>query len=93
MTTLARPEQFIHYGDPAIHEIAAAYAFGLAKNYPVIDGNKRTDFAAAFTFLAKTGYRFNATEVSVVEKTLELAAGAVSETDFAELAADKLRGV
>lgn len=83
-SALARPEQLAHYDEPDVFALAASYAYGLIKNHPFVDGNKRTAFAAAFIFLARNGYRFEGSEISVVEKTLGLAASAVCEDDFAE---------
>jgi death-on-curing protein len=83
-SALARPEQLANYGEPDIFDLAAAYAFGIVKNHPFVDGNKRTAFGAAYFFLRKNGYTLRATEVSVVEKTLGLAASAVSEKQYAD---------
>ncbi len=53
-SALARPENRHAYDAPAVFELAAAYAFGLVKNHPFVDGNKRIGFAAAIGFLEIT---------------------------------------
>jgi death on curing protein len=82
-SALARPQQLFHYGKPSAYSMAAAYAHGLVKNHPFLDGNKRIGFMAAYTFLGANGYSLEATEESAVEHTLALAAGAISEEDYA----------
>lgn len=82
-SALSRPENLFAYGKPTVFELAAAYAFGLAKNHPFIDGNKRIAFAAAIMFLELNGYRFTASEVDAVLKTLALAASEMTESDYA----------
>ena len=71
--------------DPAADpfELAAAYAFGLARNYPFIDGNKRIAFVASIVFLETNGQTFAASQADAVVQTLGLAAGAVSESEYA----------
>ena len=68
---------------PTVFELAAAYAFGLVKNHPFVDGNKRIGFATATLFLELNGLRFAAGEVDVVLRTLALAAGKASESKYA----------
>ncbi|MFT3867066.1 MAG: type II toxin-antitoxin system death-on-curing family toxin [Nibricoccus sp.] len=82
-SALGRPENLFAYGKPTVFELAATYAFGLAKNHPFIDGNKRIAFATAIMFLELNGYRFTATEVDAVLKTLALAASELSESEYA----------
>ena len=82
-SALGRPENRFAYGTPAIPELAAAYAFGLVKNHPFIDGNKRIGFAAAVVFLETNRYRFKATEADAVIRTLALAAGEMTEAEYA----------
>jgi death-on-curing protein len=59
-SALARPLNRSGYGDPDTAELAALYAIAIAKNHPFIDGNKRTAFAAMYTFLAINGTRLTA---------------------------------
>ena len=82
-SALARPENLAAYEEPTAHELAAAYAYGIVKNHPFVDGNKRTGFLAAAVFLELNGFVLQAEEVDAVEKVLGLAAGALSEEDFA----------
>jgi len=62
---------------------SAAYAAGLAKNHPFVDGNKRAAFLAAGLFLALNGYRLNATQLDAAQTMLHAAAGEIDETAFA----------
>lgn len=82
-SALGRPENLFAYGKPTVFELAAAYAFGLAKNHPFVDGNKRIGFATAIMFLELNGSRFIATEVDAVLKTLALAASEMTESAYA----------
>jgi len=82
-STLARPESLLAYGKPSVFELAASYAFGLVKNHPFIDGNKRTGFATAVLFLELNRQRFQASEADAVIQTLALAAGAIDEAAYA----------
>jgi death-on-curing protein len=63
--------------------LTASYAFGLAKNHPFIDGNKRTAFLVAVAFLEINGKRFVASEADAAVRTLALAAGEMTEAAFA----------
>jgi death-on-curing protein len=63
--------------------MAAAYAHGIVKNHPFVDGNKRSGLLAAAIFLEANGVRFSATEEDAVVQTLALAAGAITARDFA----------
>ncbi len=82
---LARPHQRWTYGDkPDLACLAAAYAFGLARNHPYYDGNKRIAFVTMAVFLELNGRRIQATEEEVVAVMLELATGAVTEDALAE---------
>lgn len=82
-SALGRAENLFAYGKPTLFELAASYAFGLVKNHPFIDGNKRIGFATAALFLLLNGVRLGATEVDAVIRTLSLAAGEMSEADYA----------
>ena len=78
-SALARPQQIFHYGKPNITELAAAYAAGIIKNHPFLDGNKRTGFVLGVLFLELNGYRFTATEEAATQAILDLAAGKIRE--------------
>ena len=82
-SALARAENLAAYGDPDAFDLAAAYAFGIVKNHPFVDGTKRAGFMAAATFLALNGWMIAASDLDVVNKVLDLAAGAVTEAEFA----------
>ena len=83
-SALARPENLQAYGTPSIFELAAAYAFGVAKNHPFVDGNKRTGFTVAIVCLELNGQVFGASEVDATIQTLALAAGDLEESGYAE---------
>lgn len=76
---LARPINKAAYGQPDVFELAAAYLYGIVKNHPYSDGNKRTGFLAAFTFLFINGYLIEADQASVIEFVLSVAAGEIDE--------------
>jgi death-on-curing protein len=79
-SALARPQQKWHYETNAdIPMLAAAYAFGLVRNHPYRDGNKRIGFLAMVTFLGMNGYELEATDAEVVAEIVALANGIVSE--------------
>ncbi len=81
-SALARPENLLAHRTPTIFDLAASYAFGLVKNHPFIDGNKRIAFAAATVFLEINGRRFQASEADATIQTLALAAGALDEAGY-----------
>ena len=84
-SALARAQQKWHYADRTdVPTLAAAYAFGLVKNHPYRDGNKRIGFLAMVTFLGMNGYDLTATDADVVDEILALADGSVSEDALAE---------
>jgi len=82
-SALARPENLLAYGDPDVADLAAAYAFGLAKNHPFVDGNKRASLAACTTFLLTNGYRLPVDDVVNIATWQALAAGDIGEADLA----------
>ncbi len=82
-SALDRPKNVHAYGEPSLFELAAAYAAGIIKNHPFLDGNKRTGFIAAALFLESNGMQFQAPEEQVVERTFALAAGEIKESDYA----------
>jgi death-on-curing protein len=83
-SALQRPVNLFAYGQPDVFELASAYAFGLAKNHPFFDGNKRIAFITAIVFLELNGKHFHASEPDAVIRTLALAAGEVGEADYAQ---------
>lgn len=83
-SALARPQNLAAYGDPDVTELAASLAFGIAKNHPFVDGNKRTALVALETFLALNGEELTADDVQCVLTIQSLAAGELSEATLAE---------
>jgi death-on-curing protein len=80
-SALARPQHKWHYtNDADIPTLAAAYGFGLVRNHPYQDGNKRIGFLSMVIFLGLNGYELEATDADVVAEFVALADGAVSET-------------
>ena len=78
-SALGRPLNLFAYGRPTRFELAASYAAGVVKNHPFIDGNKRTGFVVAVTFLELNGCRFAAEEADAAVRILALAAGEMTE--------------
>ena len=79
-SALARPvNHYLYKPDSDVAELAAAYAFGLSKNHPFVDGNKRTAFLTLGLFLAANGWRLETTQVDAIEAMLALATGKVDE--------------
>ena len=83
-SALGKPRNLFAYGTPSLFDLAASYAFGVVRNHPFLDGNKRAGFVVAVLFLELNGYRFQATEVDAALRTLALAAGELSEADYLE---------
>ena len=83
-SALARPQQKWHY-EPAtdLATLSAAYAFGIAKNHPFVDGDKRAALVVAYTFLAINGFELDAPEPETVAAILGTADGSLSEEDLA----------
>ena len=79
----ARPKHLAAYERPDVFELAAAYAFGLARNHPFVDGNKRVALVAAFTFLELNGWEVHPEEAAAVLVFLDLAAGKLDERQLA----------
>jgi death-on-curing protein len=81
---LARPrQQWAYRKSPDLTSLAAAYAYGLARNHPFRDGNKRIAFLTAVVFLGLNGLDLAAPEAEVVERTVKLAAGSLTEARYA----------
>ncbi len=83
-SALARPRQFFTYeASPDLARLAAAYAAGLVRDHPFVDGNKRTAFLAAGLFLELNGFRLTVSQVDATRAVLALAAGEMKEQEFA----------
>lgn len=84
-SALARAQNAFGYeGVDDIPRLAATYAFGIAKNHPFVDGNKRAAFLAAIVFIETNGFIFSATETEAASMFLGLAAGEVTEETLTE---------
>lgn len=82
-SALARPQNRHAYGIENIEELASAYAYGIARNHPFLDGNKRTAWAVARTFMAMNGQRLVPDRAQAVENMVLLAEGLLDEAGFA----------
>ena len=80
----ARAINLAAYANAVLAEIAAAYAFGIAKAHAFVDGNKRTAFVTAITFLRLNGYSFRPAPAEGVKMMEDLASGQAREADFAK---------
>jgi death-on-curing protein len=83
-SALARPQNLVAYGKPDAAALAAAYAFGLAKNHAFIDGNKRTALVALELFLDLNSFELAADDAQCVLVMLSVASGAFSEAELVE---------
>jgi death-on-curing protein len=84
-SALGRPQNLFGYGEPTppLTRLAASYAFGIAKNHPFMDGNKRVALTAAAVFLEINGLSLEADEAHAVRVFRDLAAGKLSEEELA----------
>jgi death-on-curing protein len=83
-SALARSEnKFLYAPESDLSELAASYGFGIAKNHPFIDGNKRAAFHSVGLFLSINGYELVADQLDAIQTMLGLAAGELSEEEFA----------
>ena len=90
-SALARPNHIFHYDHVAdFAQLAAAYAAGIIRSHPFVDGNKRTGFMAAYMFLDLNGTPLRADEVTATAMTLALAASEIDEEDYAIWLADNI---
>jgi death on curing protein len=92
-SAMARPLNLVGYGDPDAAALAAAYAFGIARNHPFADGNKRTALVAAEGFLFRNGFEVEATNGEMVGLIFSLASGDLTEEALAQWFRDRLVGV
>ena len=84
-SALAKAQNLLAYGDPPpdIFDLAAAYAYGIARNHPFVDGNKRTALVVSETFLARNGHEPTMTEEENYLTFYALAAGEITEKELA----------
>ena len=83
LSALARPQNLTCYDDPNVFSLAAAYAFGIVRNHPFVDGNKRTAFVVCVLFLALNGWIFIGQESESFAAMVAFARGEISEEGFA----------
>ena len=82
-SALAKPRNLIAYGTPDVADLAASYAYGLARNHGFLDGNKRTAYVVALLFLLANGYECVASDTDSVTTMLDVASGAMDEQRLA----------
>ncbi|PSJ61376.1 type II toxin-antitoxin system death-on-curing family toxin [Pseudaminobacter soli (ex Li et al. 2025)] len=82
-SALARPVNKTAYGNPSVHELAAAYIFGIARNHAFVDGNKRTAIVAAGAFLIINGCMLTADDGTLYTFVMGVAAGEIDEAGAA----------
>jgi death-on-curing protein len=83
-SALARPQNLVAYGEPDVVTLAASYGYGIVRNHPFIDGNKRTAFTVTELFLTLNGWELMADDTACVVTMLQLAEGRLSEAAFAD---------
>lgn len=83
-SAMARPPNLAAYGTLDVADLAAAYAYGIARNHPFVDGNKRTAAVVSETFLLVNGYALGASDAELVVAFLALAAGELAEEELAD---------
>ena len=82
-SALARPRNMLAYRSPDLADLAAAYASGIVRNHPFVDGNKRTAWVAAETFVELNDFELGADDAGSYEAMLTLAEGRIDESAFA----------
>ncbi len=84
LSAIAKPQNHFAYGSESLVVMAASYAAGIVLNHAFLDGNKRTGFMAAATFLDMNGLELTASEESTVQQTVSLASGQLTEEAYAD---------
>src|SRR5690554_3638104 len=92
-SALARPQQLYAYGEPPpdLADLAASLAFGLARNHPFVDGNKRTAAVACEVFIELNGGVLHASDVELYPAYIALAEGSLPEAEFAAWLRERIR--
>lgn len=80
-SALARPKQIFSYGDLDLFALAAAYVYGIVRNHPFVDGNKRTGLMVGYDFLFQNGKKLIAPEPETTQMVLDLAASKMTEEE------------
>lgn len=83
-SAMARPQNLALYSNPDLSELAASYAYGIARNHPFVDGNKRTAAVVSETFLVLNGGNLLANDAELVVAFIALAAGELSEDELTD---------
>ena len=83
-SAMVRPVNLAAYGEPDLASLAAAYAFGLARNHAFVDGNKRTAYVVAEIFLALNGVKLTSSDADGILTFVALAAGDLTEAVLAD---------
>jgi death on curing protein len=91
-SALGRPQNKWAYGETDLAVLAAAYAFGISRNHPFVDGNKRASLLALVTFLGLNGIDFVVSEPEAAAAILALAAGEIDEDGLARWVRDRTAG-
>ena len=92
-SVLARPQNLSNYGEPDIAELAASYGYGISRNHPFNDGNKRTAFVVVELFLMLNGYELVADDGACVLTMLDVASGDITEEAFASWIRDNIKSL
>jgi len=92
-SALSRPLQKQTCGEPDLSDLAAAYLFGIAKNHPFVDGNKRTAFAAADLFLYFNGFSVEAEQEEIIQLVTMVASGEIDEVGAAAFFRDHIEPI
>jgi death-on-curing protein len=92
-SALARPRNLAAYGKPDAAALAASYAYGIARNHPFVDGNKRTALVVCETFLIDNGHSLDATDAELVVLFGGLAAGDLTENELAEWFRERVQSI
>ncbi len=92
-SVLARPQNLSNYGEPDIAELAASYGYGISRNHPFNDGNKRTAFIVVELFLMLNGYELVADDGACVLTMLDVASGDITEEAFASWIRDNIKSL
>jgi death-on-curing protein len=90
-SALVRPRNQFEYGESSLTRLAAAYAFGISRNHPFLDGNKRTSLVVAELFLELNGFELVASDAVCVATFLSLAAGELTEDELAHWVTENSR--
>jgi death-on-curing protein len=92
-SALARPRNLAVNGAPDAPALAAAYAYGILRNHPFSDGNKRTGYALALVFLLDNGFAFTGSDVESVETMLAVADGSLGDDELAAWLRERVRSL